>query len=336
LFNLGYRYQNENYAAAETLDGPTATWMKNTAARLGVHLAGTLLLRDEKDIFNSLLLWAPDGRYWRYDKSYPWGWERAYFRAGAREPVLAATDLGVIGLLICWDIAHRKLWRDYAGQVDLMVVSSCPPDVSNPTYHFKDGATVTFNDLGPVARRLTGEGRRVFVDHLLQQTKWMGVPTVVAGGAGRADTPIPAARPSLGSMLTLAPGLGKYWAQADEVRLTCDYLPACRVVNAQGETVAQAVDTLNDAVVVAEAALADIAPQPQLRQPRAPIMPLTFISSDVILPRLTAPLYRQGARAAWGTEMAPHRPVVRRRLPWVILGVAAVLGLAWWWQRRRR
>jgi len=40
LFNTGYEYCDENYRRAEALDGPTSTWMKQTANRYSVHIAG--------------------------------------------------------------------------------------------------------------------------------------------------------------------------------------------------------------------------------------------------------------------------------------------------------
>jgi predicted amidohydrolase len=74
LFNTGYSYSAENHDRVEPLDGPTATWMRYTAARLGIHLAGSLMVLEQGDVFNAMLLFAPDGQMWRYDKSYPWGW----------------------------------------------------------------------------------------------------------------------------------------------------------------------------------------------------------------------------------------------------------------------
>jgi predicted amidohydrolase len=68
LFNTGYGYTDANYERTETLEGPTVAWMKETARKLHIHLAGSLFLLDEDEIYNALLLFAPDGRLWRYDK----------------------------------------------------------------------------------------------------------------------------------------------------------------------------------------------------------------------------------------------------------------------------
>ena len=38
LFNLGYEYSDRNHARAEAADGPTLTWMRQSAARLGIHV----------------------------------------------------------------------------------------------------------------------------------------------------------------------------------------------------------------------------------------------------------------------------------------------------------
>jgi predicted amidohydrolase len=94
LFNTGYGYRDENYDRAEPITGPTTSWLRKTAAQHQIHLAGSLMLLDGKEIYNALLLFAPDGRMWRYDKNYPWGWERGYFRS-AKGTLIAKTDLFV-------------------------------------------------------------------------------------------------------------------------------------------------------------------------------------------------------------------------------------------------
>src|SRR4030095_8141688 len=123
--------------------------MKAIAARLKIHLAGTLLILEQGDIFNSLLLFSPSGQQWRYDKNYPWAWERGYFRE-RRGVTVANTELGDLGMLICWDVGHANLWKQYVGQVDMMVIASCPPDGPNATYEFPDGNHLRFSELGKI------------------------------------------------------------------------------------------------------------------------------------------------------------------------------------------
>ena len=182
FFNTGYSYDDANYGLAESLEGVTYNWMKKIAARLGIHLAGSILLFDKGEIYNSLLLFSPKGQMWRYDKNYPWAWERGYFRE-RHNLTVAHTELGDVGMMICWDIGHRHLWKAYAGHVDMMVIASCPPNGTNPTYHFSDGSRLTLDDLGPLIGSIKDSGRKIFGDMLNQQTAWLGVSTVHAAGS---------------------------------------------------------------------------------------------------------------------------------------------------------
>ncbi|HSB03179.1 MAG TPA: carbon-nitrogen hydrolase family protein, partial [Anaerolineales bacterium] len=216
LFNTGYAYRKENFALAETADGPTVQWMKQISARLGVHLAGSLLLRDRQDIYNALLLYAPDGRVWRYDKNYPWGWERAYFREH-HAIAIAETELGSIGMLLCWDMAHADLWQQYAGKVDLILACSCPPNFSNPIYHFPDGSRVTGAQMGPVFRSLLQSELRVFADTPAQQSAWLGVPFISSTACGSIRTSLPNPVGSFLGILPTAPWLIRHLPQVRQM-----------------------------------------------------------------------------------------------------------------------
>jgi hypothetical protein len=308
LFNVGYTYSDENFHRAELPDGPTATWMKETAARLGVHLAGTLMLLDQDDVYNALLLIAPDGRTWRYDKTYSWGWERAYFREGHRINVAAdATDLGRIGMMICWDVAHPELWRRYAGRVDMMLVCSCPPNISEVTYHLPGDIDLTSDDLGPVMRLTKGSAHRVFGEVFRQQAAWLGVPAVGSGGSGRIRTTVPNGLGSMLSMVPMAPWLIQHLPQASHLALSCEMTPACQVVGAEGQTVSALDPEDGEAFTLAEVTLpsSDARPTPEGPQPAPGISRFVYFVSDVVLPTLTVPVYRRGLREARGATMAP-------------------------------
>jgi hypothetical protein len=322
LFNTGYAYTDANHRLAEPLKGPTVTWMKETAARLNVHLAGSLMLLDQDEVYNALLLFAPDSRMWRYDKNYPWGWERGYFRHGHRITV-AETDLGDLGMMICWDTAHPDLWKRYAGRVDMMVIASCPPDISNPTYHFPNGDQITFDDMGPVVASLKGTGRLVFDDMIHQQTAWLGVPAVNTVGSGRIKTDIPNGLSSFLPLLPLAPWLAKYLPQASQMQLSCDVMQGCKVVDASGQVLTELTQEQGEAFTIAKVTLADEKQCPQGPQPASPLPFLIYFISDVLWPWLSIPVYRKGLRRAWGERMAPVEASTRNWMILLGLGVVA-------------
>ena len=280
------------------------------------------MLLDQDEVYNALLLFAPDGWMWRYDKNYPWGLERGYFRNGNRITV-AETDLGDLGMMICWDAGHPELWKRYAGRVDMMVITSCPPDVSNPTFHFPNGDQLTLDDMGPVTASMKGAGRLVFDDMLSQQTAWLGVPAMNTVGSGRIKTAIPNGRAYLLNFLPVAPWLVKYLPQANRVQMSCDMVQGCKVVDASGQVLTELTQEQGEAFTVAEVTLADEKPCPQEPQPASPLPFFTYFASDVLLPSLSVPVYRKGLRRAWGEGMAPVEASTRNWMILLGLGVVA-------------
>ena len=335
VFNTGYAYHPQNYQLAETLDGPTFTWMRQTAARLHAHLAGTLLLRDQTDIYNALILMAPDGRYWRYNKNYPWAWERAYFRDDHRT-VVARTELGDIGLLICWDVAHADLWRQYAGRVDLMVICSSPPRVTQPTYHLPDGATLGWQDMGPAFRSMQDAGALVFGQMVSEQTAWLGVPALYTSHCGQFRSTLPNAGASLALMVPAAPWLAKYMPVADQMEMACGMVSGGKILTAGGQVQAEQTLEAGESCLLGEVTLGETHPQTHGSQPAQRGPRLTYLLSDVALTALAIPAYRAGARLAWGAHMAPVDNSTRRWLPALGLGAAVALGLGYWLGRCSR
>ncbi|MBN1218360.1 MAG: carbon-nitrogen hydrolase family protein [Anaerolineae bacterium] len=335
LFNTGYTYADSNHRFAEPLNGPTVKWLRDMAAYLNIHLAGSLLLLDQTDVYNSLLLFSPDDRMWRYDKNYPWGWERGYFRPG-RGVTIANTNLGRIGMLVCWDTAHLNLWRQYAGQIDLMLISSCPPDITNPTYHFPNGDQITFDQMGPLVAPLKNTGRRLFGDMINEQIAWLGVPAVNTVGCGHVETAIPNGFGSVLSMVPAAPWLIKYLPQANQMRLSCDVVQGCKVVDAGGQVLTELSQDEGEAFTIASVTLADQLPQPITPQPPSRLPFMGYLTSDIILPLLSTPIYRRGVRRVWGRQMAPIEPATKRRLAGLVLILVLIVLAAWFFRQRRK
>ena len=298
VFNTGYIYSEDNFLRVEEPGGQTITWMESLAARLNLHLAGSLMLHEGNEITNALVLCAPDGRQWRYDKRHPWGWERGYFRPG-KDVCVADLRLGEsaipcrAGMLVCWDLVHADLWQSYAGRVDLMLVNSCPPDFPNAAWRLPDGAQLTLKDLGRISERLTGSADAMFNGTLRQQAAWLGVPAMHAGACGRFSSPIPGGQFFTLAMLPMAPRLGRYLSQAKQVELSSAYVPACKIIDAGGKVVAELSQDQGETLTIAEIELADETPSPKEVQPKPSIPWAAYFLSDFILPWLSLSIYRR-------------------------------------------
>jgi predicted amidohydrolase len=292
LFNTGYGYTPANYELAETPEGPTYRWLTGLAAELGVHLAGSFLLQKEGDVFNTLLLTAPDGVTWEYDKTHPWGWERAYFCPG-KGPLVAETALGKIGMLICYDVAYPDLFAAYAGKIQLLLISSCPPRVNRMTIHFPAGAEVAMAETGPVARAIQESGDHIFDADLREQAAWLGVPMVNAMPYGDFASPVPRAKLSFGVSAAGNPKLWKLIGQADQATISAGYNQHTQITSASGAILAG--PPAGDGFAIAEVKIPAKPPQPDQAQPKMRLHPAArWVSS--LLSWLVVPEYKQNRR----------------------------------------
>jgi hypothetical protein len=297
-FNTGYAFSEENHTRVEKIDGLTATWLHDTAVRLNIHLAGSFMLLDEGDTYNTLLLFAPDGRSWRYDKNYPWGWEQGFFRGSRLKPriTIADTDLGDIGMLICWDVSHAELWEMYAGQVDLMIISSCPVEIGHATYQFPNGDSFVPDDLGPRFAANADTVLLAFGDMLNQQAAWLGVPAVHSTECGRIQTPIPRGREAMLGYALASPKTLRYLPQANEIQMTSDLVQECKILDSSGEVLTKLSKEDGEAFTLASVNLAQSKISPQNPQPASLIPRTSYFLADVFLPAITKPVYRKGQR----------------------------------------
>ncbi len=246
LFNTGYEYTDRNYTLPEPLDGRTGTWLVATARRLGVHLVGSFPARIGGRAFIIAMLVAPDGRQWVYRKVHVSVWENLYFDSGD-EPLIAETDLGRIGLFVCWDEVFADLARAYQGRVDLLCVPSSPPTFVGQVEDAQ-------------GRALTGIKTPRFLGQEVDTVDWFrrsqeaharcaGVPLIYASRCGTFYSPLPYGLPF---WVTL--GLGNAWrivrAGGSRTRFRGPIMGRSAILNAQGERIANTGES-GEAVLLA-------------------------------------------------------------------------------------
>jgi hypothetical protein len=183
---------------------------------------------------------------------------------------------------------------------------------------------------------LKGTAPLVFGHMMDQQTAWLGVPAVNTVGCGRIKTAVPNGLSTFLTFLPLAPWLITYLPQASQMHMSCDMVQGCKVIDASGRVLAELTQAQGETFAIAKVTLADERPSPQEAQPASPLSWFTYFISDVLLPSLTLPVYRQGLRRAWGERMAPVAASTRRWAVLLSLGVVAGFLLGLFLGRRRR
>ena len=119
LANTGYAFNSraEAYAHAETLqDGPSLKAWADFAKEYQVYLAAGFSERDGLKLYDSAVLFGPEGRLGHYRKAHLWNQEKLWFTPGDLGFPVFETPIGRIGLLICWDIWFPEVPRLMAAQ----------------------------------------------------------------------------------------------------------------------------------------------------------------------------------------------------------------------------
>ncbi|MEM3577737.1 MAG: carbon-nitrogen hydrolase family protein [Candidatus Bathyarchaeia archaeon] len=113
----GYVVRDEIYNLAETIPGPSTKAIEKMAKKAGAYVVFGMPELSEKTkatIYNSAVLVGPEGFVGKYRKmhlpTHSVFEEKRYFRPGY-EAVALATNLGKVGLIICYDIFFPELSR---------------------------------------------------------------------------------------------------------------------------------------------------------------------------------------------------------------------------------
>lgn len=173
----GYIYTREIWDTAEGGNGPTLRWMKAASRRHGIWLGTSFLEAEGDDFFNSFVITNPEGdEDGRVRKQTP-AIAEAFFTRGALGPHVIHTDLGKMGVGICYEnqLAYTPQLM-YSQGVDLMLMPhSAPSPMPNPLFPAR--AVERFNsDLANVAA---------------YYSRLLGVPVVMINKSGPWNSPLP-------------------------------------------------------------------------------------------------------------------------------------------------
>ena len=175
----GYRLTPELWDAGEPFDGRTTRWLCETARSYAMYIGASFLEARGGHFFNTFALAGPNGKIaGRVTKRNPSMWE-AYFFKGERGAQYIDTDLGRIGVGICFDNHTFEVASAIADSgIDLMLMphSYCTPTVV--------GKAVSQADIDRL-NGLPGQVARLY-------NQWFGIPVAVCNKSGEWASPVPA------------------------------------------------------------------------------------------------------------------------------------------------
>ena len=116
MFSTGFSMRPAQLA--ETMDGFTVQWMKQTAAKKKIILTGSLIIQDGEDFYNRLLWVLPNGELGYYDKRHRFAFagEDQHYAAGNKR-LVAQVKGWKINLQICYDLRF-PVWARQQSSAD--------------------------------------------------------------------------------------------------------------------------------------------------------------------------------------------------------------------------
>jgi len=175
---IGYCWSVQIWNSAESRQGPTVRWLTETSKRLGVWVGTSYLEADGNDFYNTFVLTNPDGlEDGRVRKHSPALGEACFTRGGVDSQIID-TQLGRVGVAICYDNHFAYTSRNMFSQsVDLMLQPHTSPTAS--------------------VNMLTSQKVADFINERIRKlpviyADMLGIPVILCNRAGYWHSPAPA------------------------------------------------------------------------------------------------------------------------------------------------
>lgn len=173
----GYLFTTAIWDAAEPKEGPTVTWLKENARRLGVYLGTSFLEVNGEDFFNTFVMTGPDGRErGRVQKQTPAPYENCFTKGQSGSHVIE-TELGKIGIGICYENRLAFIPKlMYQQSVDLLIMPHSAPYLAK-SFPFPGNLVQSYNSI------LAGLASHYAL--------LLGIPVIMVNKCGPWKTPLP-------------------------------------------------------------------------------------------------------------------------------------------------
>lgn len=180
MFTTGFSMEPEGFA--ETMQGPTLSWLQNTARDCQCALVGSLMIRVGTQYYNRLLFVHPSGAIDHYDKKHLFSLvgEQAVYTPGTAQPIVHYLGWKICPL-ICYDLRF-PVWSRNTHNYDLLLYVANWPQVRIQAWDtlLKARAienlsyTVGVNRTGTDARGIVYNGHSAVYDFLGDRCSYAG------------------------------------------------------------------------------------------------------------------------------------------------------------------
>ncbi len=127
MFSTGFSMSPERLA--ESMDGESVAWMRETAKANRIILTGSLIIEEEGCYYNRLIWMQPDGTFSHYDKRHLFGYasEDSHYIPGGRKLITQVKGWRICPL-VCYDLRF-PVWSRYTAGCEydvLLYVANWP------------------------------------------------------------------------------------------------------------------------------------------------------------------------------------------------------------------
>lgn len=123
FFTTQIVYDERLYGCSLPPDNPALDMLVELATQHRAMLGGSYLEKRGEEVFNTYILVGPSGAIHKHDKDQPTMIENAFYRGGD-DPGFAQTELGSVGMAVCWEMLRSRTVSRMAGLVDVLMTGS--------------------------------------------------------------------------------------------------------------------------------------------------------------------------------------------------------------------